>query len=234
LLIAIFTEAGKLCIVISWLTVTILSLERVICLYFPNWYTRNANKRNIIACLAVCTIVIVLIKLILRYVILVLLRNEQFDFVKATSATSQNVYFLGIFLAINTVCYIATYLLVKKHARLIRSTVGKGSTSSVSRTFISTKNITCITTVFQLVHIPLLICLLLPFKGEAYRQTYLTMIFMLIMCAVNPILYAWRFKECRYIMFKLLISGCGIFSKREYFNNKVESFRMEVYDINRH
>jgi hypothetical protein len=94
------------------------------------------------------------------------------------------------------------------------------------RHFVSTRNITCIIAVFQLVHIPLLISVCINmFKENNGENTSISFIFMLIMCAVNPVLYAWRFKECRYVMFRFVCKACNIFDKR------IEVMRMELYSI---
>ena len=228
---AVFSQAGKVCIVVSWLAVTLLSLERVVCLYFPHWYALNANKRNIKVFVAVCVLITVIVKLFIRYVILASIREGEYSFVTATQTSSLTVYFLGIFMVINTICYTASFRVVRKHSQLIERMLGHFRSSASSGMFVSTRNITCIIIVFQLVHVPLLISLTLPLHGEGSRKTYLTLVSMLIMCAVNPILYAWRFKECRFVMVKCLLSAFGFFTNGEYFSNRIEKMRMEVFGI---
>jgi hypothetical protein len=211
---------------VSWLSVTILSLERVTCLYHPYFYTRKANERNITKVVILCICLTLCIKLSARYLFIPAIKQNKFDFLHATEDGLLNVYFLAVCIFINTACYIAIFLVVKRQMNAVGSLRTTGNQSTSRRHFVSTRNIACIIAVFQLVHVPLLISLcVLAFKENGASNTNLTAICMLIMCAVNPVLYAWRFKECRYTMLRFVGKFCNVF------DNRIEAMRIEVYNI---
>ncbi|XP_060589395.1 uncharacterized protein LOC132744653 [Ruditapes philippinarum] len=222
---AILTELVRIVTVVSWTSVTILSLERVMCLYHPNLYTRIANKRTITKVVIVGICLTLCIKLSVRYLLIPLIMDDEFNFIQATKNSELIICFLGACLFINTVCYIAIFRVVKKLMKVIESLHITGS-QSTDKHFVSTRNITCIIVVFQLVHNPLFISVCVnAFTENNSGNTRISALFMLIMCTVNPVLYAWRLKECRYVMFRFVGKAFNIFDK------KIEVMRIEVYDI---
>jgi hypothetical protein len=224
---AVSSEVVRVSAVVSWLAVTILSLERVFCLYYPYLYSRKADERNITKFVVVCISFVVCIKLSLRYLVIPTIKQEGLDFIKATKSPDLTTYFLAVFIFINSVCYIATFFVVRKHVRAIEGIHTLANQSTYRRRhFTSTGNIVCIIAVFQLVHVPLLISFcVLSFKEDGARNTNVSAVCMLIMCAVYPALYAWRFRECRYVMLKVLSKLFPML------NQRIEPMRLEVYNI---
>ena len=221
---SIFIEAGRICIVISWIAVTLMSLERVLCLYHPYFYSRKANNRNITISVAVCIGISLCLKLTVRYAVVPFFKFEEYDFVKATENVTLNTWILSTCFVVNTICYIAIFLMVRKQIKFAKDIRPSWEVFSKSRAFVSTKNISCIVCAFQLVHLPLVVTMAIKHITNDSTNTYFVVIFMLIMCAANPVLFAWRFRECRLIML-------NFFNIFNLFDLKVRTMRVEIYNI---
>ena len=219
-----FSEFGRICITISWLSVTLMSMERVLCLYFPNFYARKASNKNIAVFTSVVICVFVFFKLFLRYLVVHMMESDEFDFVEATQNLQINTWILGTCLTISFACYIAIFVVVKRHVRSVSDIQPSWRTATSSYT--STKSITCIFAVFGFLHAPLFIALvIINVRRDSLLFVQLVLVFMIIMCTVNPMLYAWRFKECRLVMLTMIASRCG------FCKSKIQEMRMDVYSI---
>ena len=221
---AISIEAGRICIVISWIAVILMSLERVLCLYHPYFYSRKANNRNITISVAVCIGISLCLKLTVRYAVVPFFKFEEYDFVKATENVTLNTWILSTCFVVNTICYIAIFLMVRKQIKFAKDIRPSWEVFSKSRAFVSTKNISCIVCAFQLIHLPLVVTMITEHITKGSTNTYLVAIFMLIMCAANPVLFAWRFRECRLI----ILNYVNILNLLDI---KVQRMRIEIYNI---
>lgn len=195
---SLFKEIGKVCIVVSWLTMTLMSVERMLCLYFPNSYAIYSTKRNMkyvtLATLGVC----VFLKLFTRYIVMPVYNQKKMDFVEDTKDLNINTYILGACLFINIICYAAIFHVIRQHVNRMKQ-VAPIHWINATSSYSSTKSVCSIFFVFFAFHFPLFIALIFRHsQNEATNARFLSFTFTLIMCGIHPVLYAWRFKECRY------------------------------------
>lgn len=203
----VFSQIGRLCVMISWVAVGLMSVDRVLCLnmgiYYYKYFAPKTAMKYIIGCLCFC----VFVKLLARYIIVWL---HDFDYKYACSALKFSMYILGICLGVNIPCYIDIIFIIIRHVRRQKNNCPSRG-ALLNKTLRYTRAISVLFVVFVVIHLPVLIVFITANVNNA-MENFVMMISVLFMCGANPIIYAWRFKECRFVIKSLFSRYLGICS----------------------
>lgn len=229
LVISLVSEIGRICMTVTYVSIALMSLERVFCLNFGNYYSRYINNKTSYTFVFITLGGTVVLKLLIRYVFIPLYKNSTFDFVENSGDLKINLCVLGVSLAISIACYVNIYVIIRSHSRRMKTIRVRGAVTSaviVSRSYYSTRAVRVIFAFFIAIHLPLLITLIAHnSKADDSFSRFLVLASVITMSGTNPILYAWRFKECRYILKSFFYKRFGLFA------DSISAMRIEVYSI---
>ena len=222
------TEIGRLLIAGSWSCLTMLSMERLFCVAYPNRYLRVVFKRRIIIIFTTFIYTVWTIKLSFRYLILPQiyeLQGYRFDALKDADIMT---WILGFCLTICLLCNCIIAKIVNHHRRRIYEQslgIADGRATHSLRLYKSTSLAWVLILFFVILYMPLLFVKVLRSSNSASSLRATEFILMLVNSCASPFVYAWRLQECRYHILALF-AKC---------NPKIavhaEGMRMEVYNI---
>lgn len=225
----ICTEIGRLCIAMPWVAMALMSLERVLCLNWGIYYSRYVTKDRTWKLVTGVLGIISVLKLLIRFIVVPLYRHQDLNFLHSCGDLQINVYILTVCLLISSPCYVNIYVIIQRHTKNMKLNLVHGLTKyeALNKSYKSTRAVSVLFVIFIVLHLPVLITLIsLHFVETMYDLgRFLVFISVLLMCGTNPVLYAWRFKECRFIMKSFINRKFGLFAK------SVESMRIEIYNI---
>ena len=219
-------ELCRLCIALSWITITLMTIERVICLNFPLYYTTVFDKQRLQVCFSTVLLSCGTLKLLLRYVVVPLYYALPMDFLVLSADLDINTWYLCVCIVVTSVCYVNIHCIIRKKRSHDSTMMSQIHFMASHSSFSSTNASRVLFVIFLSLHIPLFFTYLYTdlISKNNWRR-YLPLIWMLIMCVVNPITYAWRYMECRYVLFRMVDRLLGICAPT------VLSMRIEVFNI---
>lgn len=223
------TEIGRLCIATSWVAMALMSLERVLCLNWGIYYSRYVTKDRTWKLVTGVLGIINLLKLLIRFIVVPLYRRQDLNFLHACGDLQINVYILTVCLLISIPCYVNIYVIIQRHMKNMKFNLVEGLTTyeALNKSYKSTRAVSALFVIFIVLHLPVLITLIsFHFMDTKYDLgRFLVFISVVLMCGTNPVLYAWRFKECRFIMKSFINRKFGLYEK------SVERMRIDIYNI---
>jgi len=227
--VSLLSEIARICMSTSYVCISLMSVERVLCLNFGSYYSKHFNNNKAYTYLSIVVSSFLLTKLSIRYIIIPLLTDGNFDLVKNSGDLKITLLVLGISLGVSITCYADIYVIIRRHTRHMNTHHVRGIVSNrqiISRSYYSTRAVSVIFIVFIVLHLPLLVALFVHHsRSDNVSARYLVLVSGIITSGVNPILYAWRFKECRFIIKASIHKQCGIFT------NSVNAMRIDIYNI---
>ena len=227
--VSVATETARLCMGVSYVCIALMAVERAFCLNFGHFYSTHFNNELAYKVLMFIVGAFLAFKLTLRYAILPLATNNNFDFVENSGDLKINLSTLAVCLLISIACYVNIYVIIRRHTRQMKTVHVRGNANGVrlvSRSYYSTRAARVIFVFFIVLHLPLL--LILSVRHSQTKDNisrFLVLACMIITCGLNPFVYAWRFKECRFIIKSFISVRFGIFT------NSVASMRVDIYNI---
>ena len=224
--IEIGTEIGRLTMAGSWVCMVMLSVERLFCIAYPHEYMRFVSKRRLVLISISSLATVWTVKLLTRYLIIPYVYGLQGFYSDADILT----WILGICIIICLICNVYIVKIVNRHKRQVQqqaSSIGvTGKDAPPPRSCKSTNAVWVLIIVFIVLYLPwFFIKVMRSFaKTDILRST--EFVFMIINCCTNPIVYAWRLKECRYHILALFGRCSNSISAR------AERMRINVFSIN--
>ena len=221
---------GTLAIAGSWLCLAMLSVERFLCLSYPNEYMRLVSKRRVVLASLVPLGVLWAAKLCARYITIPAVYRQMGYPVDVTHHMNILTWILGICITICLLCNGQVLRIVNQHKRQMvaqASTVG-GDAKEVKplRGYKSTNMSWILNGLFLGLYLPLFFVKVIKSNNiNAATMNSVEFLLMLITCVVNPLVYAWRLREFRYHLLALF----GRCNKR--IADLAERERTVVYDI---
>ena len=222
---------GSLAMSGSWLCLAMLSIERFLCITYPNEYMRIVSKRRVVIASLACLIVLWIVKLCTRYLIMPEIYRQYGYSFEVSKDTDILTWILGICMILCLLCNGLVLRIVNRHKKQVlaqASTVGGGETQvKPLRGFKSTDVVWILNGIFVILYLPLFFVKLIRGinnRGIAALRSA-EFVCMLITCVANPVVYAWRLKEFRYHILALLGTCNGRIA------NIAERERIVVYSI---
>ncbi|KAH3790311.1 hypothetical protein DPMN_168509 [Dreissena polymorpha] len=188
------------CAFLAYVTVGMMSLERLILFYDPNFYLRHVSSK-LVKTIAYCVwLAATLLYLSLRFLVC-FLQTEDFSLYHVTgkcNTISNNGYIAGIavtiFIAI--LCYIKIFLIIKSDVKLsMRPNVSVKHYKATSAVFVYL-------VIIILTSAGYLLVIKLNLSQVALR--FGLDIITTVNCILDPFVYVLWFKECRMEMLKML------------------------------
>ena len=224
------TQIGRLAMSGGWLCLAMLSIERFLCITYPNKYMRIVSKRRVVFVSLSCLIFLWTVKLCTRYMIIPRIYRQFGYSFEMSNDTDILTWILGICMITCIISNVQVLRIVNRHKKQVlaqASTIGGGAKKINSlRGCKSTNVVWILNGVFVVLYLPWFFVKLTRINNKdtaALRSV--EFVCMLITSVANPVVYAWRLKEYRYHILALF----GRVSRRVA--NIAERERLEVYSI---
>ena len=221
---------GTLAMAGSWLCLAMLSVERFLCISYPNEYLRLVSKRWVVFASIVSLCILWAAKLCARYIIIPAVYRQMGYPVDVTQEMDILTWILGTCIIICLLCNGQVMRIVNQHKRqlLTQASAVGGDAKDVKplRGYKSTNISWILNGLFVCLYLPLFLVKVV--KSNSINPATLNSVefmCMLITCVVNPLVYAWRLKEFRYQLLALF----GRCNKR--IADLAERERLKVYSI---
>lgn len=196
------TEIGRLAMASSWLCLTMLSLERLCCIAYPNTYLRLVSKERVLRLSLTCMAALLMGKLVARYVVIPYVYNQLGYTFESSKDADILTWILGVCMIVCLTCNGKVLKLAIRHKKELlkqASSIGGHLKINPLKSFKSTNIVWILIIIFAVLYVPWFFIKIVRINNKNTSTLRSTdFIFMIITCCANPFIYAWRLQECRY------------------------------------
>ena len=203
------TQLGRLAMAGSWLCLAMLSLERIMCIAYPNEYMMHVSRRRVVFVSLSCLIALWTVKLCARYIIIPYTYSQLGYSFESSKDADILTWILGLCMITCLVCNGQVLRIVNRHKRQVltqASAVGSEIKQvKALRGFKSTNVVWILIGLFVILYLPWFLIKLIRINNRgATALRSVEFVCMIITCVTNPFVYAWRLTECRYHILALV------------------------------
>lgn len=216
---SIIVSLVRSCVLINICMVTVLALDRSMCVQFPFKYIQFVTKRRVIRLFLVICLTSIILPIFS-------IPSKLENCATLSRAEGNGVIFIAFILCavIITIAYISICKNIRKQIRQIQTTTVQAPVSKRNM-YRSTISFSIIILTFMVCYSP--ICIeraIIYFNPNMYDHNSALKIIINTVYAchslINPFIYAWMFRECRLHMLKLLYTWNA--KKKAYIENQIK------------